>query len=86
MAARLLAWLHEEVKTQLDLGNCWLQDKNEHKARLARPSVRVDKKWDGLYRDNGSCIDIIGPIAPDHQNLLLVLKVRYRRAPFSALR
>ena len=78
MAVSLTAWLHEEVKTQLELGNSWLQEKNKSKANLDRPSIAVDRKWTGIYHDNGSCIDIVGPIGLD-QTQVLVLKVRYYR-------
>lgn len=74
MALRLSAWLHNEFKTQLELGNNWLEDQNRRKAECARPSAIVDKQWQGLYHDNGSCLDIVGPISA-HQVRVLVLQV-----------
>lgn len=78
MAASLPIWIHDEVTTQLELGNSWLQEKNRAKANFARPSTSVDKKWAGIYHDNGSCIDVVGPIFLDRIRAeVLVLKVRY---------
>ncbi|KAF9698836.1 hypothetical protein EKO04_003158 [Ascochyta lentis] len=72
MAVSPTAWLHEEVKTQLELGNAWLADKNRANAALARPSTIVDTRWEGIYHDNGSCIDIVGPISAHHVHLLVL--------------
>lgn len=74
MALSLSAWLHDEVETQLRLGHSWLEEKNKSKAKHDKPSAIVDKKWEGIYHDNGSCIEIVGPLSTG-QAQLLVLKV-----------
>ena len=74
MALSLSAWLHDEVETQLKLGHSWLEEKNKSKAKHDTPSAIVDKKWEGIYHDNGSCIEIVGPLSTG-QAQLLVLKV-----------
>ncbi|KAJ4308610.1 hypothetical protein N0V94_009283 [Neodidymelliopsis sp. IMI 364377] len=71
MAPRLSSWLHEEFATQLGLGNCWLDDKNRLKAKAVQPSPTLDRKWDRLYHDNGSCLEIFGPLTADHICLLV---------------
>lgn len=78
-ADNLEHWLHGAVKTQLDLAHSWLEEQHKLKAEAHRPraSAPVDTKWDGIYHDNGSCIDIIGPLPSAHaQEQVLVLQVR----------
>lgn len=75
MALTLQPWLHQDVVDQLALGHNWLEQELEAKAASATPSTHADKKWERLYRDNGSCIDIIVPFCPEHAHVL-VLKVR----------
>lgn len=74
MDLTLQPWLHQDVKDQLDLGHSWLDDKLKAKAKSAKSSTALDKKWESLYRDNGSCIDIIVPFCPEQAHVL-VLKV-----------
>jgi hypothetical protein len=75
MAPTLQPWLHQDVKDQLDLGHSWFAEKLKAKAKSAKPSTAIDKKWEGLYHDNGSCIDIIVPFCSEQAHVL-VLKVR----------
>jgi len=78
-ADSLKHWLHGAVKTQLDLGHSWLEEQHQLKAEAhrARPSTAIDTKWDGIYHNNGSCIDIIGPLPSAHApEQVLVLQVR----------
>ena len=77
MALSLSVWLHDEVKTQLDLGHSWLGDKNRLKATLDKPSAYVDRKWEGLYHDNGSCIDIVGPLSSGQAQVLVLQASQY---------
>ncbi|KAF1366120.1 hypothetical protein EJ07DRAFT_170891 [Lizonia empirigonia] len=78
MAHGLTAWLHHDIKFQLELGARWLEDKNTAKARLDTPSATaVDSKWIGIYHDNGSCLEIVRPLALDDARVL-VLGVRDR--------
>ncbi|KAJ4366627.1 hypothetical protein N0V95_000128 [Ascochyta clinopodiicola] len=77
MAVSPTAWLHEEVKTQLELGDSWLADKNKANAALDGPSITADSRWKGIYHDNGSCIEIFGPISAQLLHLL-VLKLLHR--------
>lgn len=74
MAPTLQPWLHQEVKDQLDLGHSWFAEKLKAKATLAKPSTAIDQNWEGLYHDNGSCIDIIVPFCSEQAHVL-VLKV-----------
>lgn len=69
------AWLHDQVHSQLALGHSWLEESLKAKAAPAKPSAAVDRKWAGIYHDNGSCIDISGPLSPLDATLL-VLQVR----------
>lgn len=68
-------WLHRDVRDQLDLGHSWLEAKNKAKAASSRPSLDTERKWAGLYHDNGSCIDIIVPFVSSGHARVLVLKV-----------
>jgi hypothetical protein len=77
MALTLRPWLHQDVKDQLQLGHSWLAEKTNAKAKLTKPSASVDKKWEGLYHDNGSCLDVIVPFCPEQAHVF-VLKVRCR--------
>jgi hypothetical protein len=74
MAYRLNGWLEETIQSQLLLGNQWLQDKHEQKKSGVKSEF--NRLWKGLYHDNGSCLDIINDIHPEHDSspgaLLLV--------------
>lgn len=74
MALILQPWLHQDVKDQLHLGHSWFAEKLKAKANSAKSSTAIDKKWDGLYHDNGSSIDIIVPFCSEQAHVL-VLKV-----------
>lgn len=79
----LAPWLYDQVQTHLALGHSWLEEKLKAKAlsRSGTQSATVDRKWQGIYHDNGSCIDIIGPLSPlDGSGRVLVLQVRSLRA------
>ena len=80
----LTPWLHDKVQTHLALGHSWLEEKLKAKAlsRSGTQSATVDRKWQGIYYDNGSCIDIIGPLGPlsPLDGRVLVLQVRGLRA------
>lgn len=81
----LTPWLYDQVQTHLALGHSWLEEKLKAKAlslsRSGTQSATVDRKWQGIYHDNGSCIDIIGPLSPlDGSGRVLVLQVRSLRA------
>ncbi|KAF3045419.1 hypothetical protein E8E12_001844 [Didymella heteroderae] len=60
-----------EIKDQLDLGHSWFADRLEAKAQLAKTSTASDKKWKGIYHDNGLCIDIIVPFCAEHALVLV---------------
>lgn len=79
MSACLTPWLHDHVQTHLALGHSWLEEKFRAKALSGRQSATVDRRWQGIYHDNGSRIDIIGPLSPFHGKVL-VLQVRGLRA------
>ncbi|KAF3004267.1 hypothetical protein E8E13_008215 [Curvularia kusanoi] len=64
MSANLTPWLHDTIQTQLSLGQNWQEERLRAKASSSKPSATVDRKWEGIYHDNGSCIDIIGPLSP----------------------
>jgi hypothetical protein len=81
MALSLRVWLHDEVKTQLALAHSWFEDKNKLKAELDRPAARVDRKWEGLYHDNGSCIDIVGPLSSGPAQVLVLQASQYYQFP-----
>ena len=81
MAVSPTAWLHDQVKTQLDLGHSWLQHKNRQKAHFDRPSTAIDRKWEGIYHDNGSCIDIIGPCSCEPVQVFVLQVSDNRRFP-----
>ncbi|KAJ4384213.1 hypothetical protein N0V86_001060 [Didymella sp. IMI 355093] len=72
MALTLRPWLHQDVQDQLRLGHSWLVEKTKAKAKLTKPSASVDKKWEGLYHDNGSCLDIIVPFCPEQAHVLVL--------------
>ncbi|KAG9200773.1 hypothetical protein G6514_006629 [Epicoccum nigrum] len=71
-------WLHDQIQTHLALGHSWLEEKLKAKAKASsgRQLATVDSKWQGIYHDNGSCIDIIGPLSPlsPPQGKVLVLQ------------
>ncbi|KAF3034641.1 hypothetical protein E8E11_003283 [Didymella keratinophila] len=72
MALTLQPWLHQDVKDQLDLGHSWFDEKLKAKAKSAKPSTSIDKKWEGLYHDNGSCIDIVVPFCSEQAHVLVL--------------
>ena len=80
----LAPWLYDQVQTHLALGQSWREEKLKAKAltRSGTQSATVDRKWQGIYHDNGSCIDIIGPLSP-LDGRVLVLQVRCLRAAAS---
>ncbi|KAH7405983.1 hypothetical protein DE146DRAFT_609392 [Phaeosphaeria sp. MPI-PUGE-AT-0046c] len=78
MAVRLTAWLEEICATQLLLGNHWLNDKNRTRDDYRQTGVRVDpeREWEGLYHDNGSCLDITNDIPQGRDCYLTIIKAR----------
>lgn len=78
----LTPWLHDQVLTHLALGHSWLEEKLKAKALASsrsgkcKQSATVDCKWQGIYHDNGSCIDIFGPLSL-LDGKVLVLQVRF---------
>lgn len=68
MSVRLNSWLEDTFATQLLLGQFWLEQGLIQKERgIVRES---EQAWKELYRDNGSCLDIINTVDPD-QNIYL---------------
>lgn len=86
MSAGLAPWLHDQVQTHLALGHSWLEEKLKAKALAlassGKQSASFNRKWQGIYHDNGSCIDIVGPLSPLDARVL-VLQVRGLRAAAS---
>lgn len=74
MAVRLNAWLAETFEWQLVLANHWLQEK--HVKKKSGIKTEYDRAWEGLYHDNGSCLEIINSIHPERNSTLQVLEVR----------
>jgi hypothetical protein len=69
-------WLEETLKSRLLLGNCWLQDKHEKK-KLGNKG-ELDRVWEGIYHDNGSCLDIISYFHPEHNSALQIVQACHR--------
>jgi hypothetical protein len=80
MALRLNGWLEDTFESQLLLGNQWLRDKHEQKQSGVKREL--DRSWAGIYHDNGSCLDIINEIHPEHNTTLLVVQACHMRAHF----
>lgn len=74
MAVQLKAWLADTFEWQLVLGNHWLHERHEKKKLGVKPER--DRTWEGLYHDNGSCLDIANYIHPEVDSPLHVLQVR----------
>jgi len=74
MAVCLNAWLEETFQSQLLLGSHWLRQRYETKASGVH--IKLDRDWEGVYHDNGSCLDIINHIHPEHNTTLQVLQAR----------
>lgn len=74
MAVTLRPWLHDQIHSQLVLGHNWLEGKNNTKPASGKLSAHVDRKYEGLYHDNGSCVDIVGPLplSPIHTTVLVL--------------
>ncbi|PWO26106.1 sterol carrier protein [Pyrenophora tritici-repentis] len=68
------AWLEETIQAQLLLGSHWLRQRYEQKASGVR--FKLDRDWEGVYHDNGSCLDIIDHIDPESNSTLQVLQAR----------
>lgn len=81
MAIRLTGWLEDTFTTELLLGNSWLQQKHAAKEQGLPPDP--DSRWAGLYRDNGSSLDILNHIHPERNSNLQLLQARlsYTAAP-----
>jgi hypothetical protein len=80
MAIRLTAWLEEICATHLLLGNHWLADRVRVRVRDEHRQTGVkldpDRDWEGLYHDNGSCLDITNDTPPGRNCYLTILKAR----------
>lgn len=78
MAIRLTAWLEDICATQLLLGNHWLNDKNRIRDEYRQTGVKLDpeREWEGLYHDNGSCLDITIDTPPGCECYLTILQAR----------
>ncbi|KAF5850825.1 hypothetical protein GGP41_010452 [Bipolaris sorokiniana] len=74
MAVQLNAWLADTFEWQLVLGNHWLHERHEKKKSGVKTGR--DRAWEGLYHDNGSCLDIANYIHPEVDSPLHVLQVR----------
>ncbi|KAJ4373962.1 hypothetical protein N0V83_002701 [Neocucurbitaria cava] len=70
MDIQLSSWLERTFEEQLLLGNSWLQEKN--KTKESRVKSKFDRNWEGLYHDNGSCLEIINWIHPERNSSLQV--------------
>lgn len=75
MAVRLDAWLADTLEWQLVLGNHWLQERHEQKKSGVK--TEHDRAWEGLYHDNGSCLEITNDIHSERNSALQVLEVRH---------
>ncbi|KAF1838750.1 hypothetical protein BDW02DRAFT_564610 [Decorospora gaudefroyi] len=73
MDLRLKHWLEDAFEEQILLGHHWLQDKHGKK----RSGVKWEREenWEGVYHDNGSCLDIINDIHPESKSALEVTQV-----------
>ncbi|EUC34980.1 hypothetical protein COCCADRAFT_35434 [Bipolaris zeicola 26-R-13] len=74
MAVQLKAWLADTFEWQLVLGNHWLHERHEKKKLGVKPER--DRAWEGLYHDNGSCLDIANYIHPEVDSPLHVLQTQ----------
>ncbi|KAH7381727.1 hypothetical protein BKA66DRAFT_418916 [Pyrenochaeta sp. MPI-SDFR-AT-0127] len=61
-------WLEETFEEQLLLANNWLQDQRRKKESGVRTTF--DRTWEGLYHDNGSCLDTSNDIHPERNSAL----------------
>ncbi len=73
----LRPWLEETFQVELLLGNNWLQQKN--RTKQAGSKKELDRSWEGLYRDNGSCLDITNTFDSTQKNALRVVQARKHR-------
>lgn len=73
MAPRLNAWLQHHLEGQLLLGHHWFQDKVGKK----EPGIKTEpnRDWQGLYADNGSCLDITNHIHTSQNSVVQVVQV-----------
>jgi hypothetical protein len=71
--SRLKSWLQETFATQLQLGHAWFSEQQRKRCEGIKPDP--DGHWVGLYEDNGSCVDIVNDIHPDHQSTVQVIRV-----------
>ncbi|KAJ5025487.1 hypothetical protein J3E73DRAFT_213554 [Bipolaris maydis] len=74
MAVQLKAWLADTFEWQLVLGNHWLHERHEKKKSGVKTGR--DRAWEGLYHDNGSCLDIANYIHPEVDSPLHVLQTQ----------
>lgn len=74
MAVQLNAWLADTFEWQLVLGNHWLHERHEKKKSGVKTGR--DRAWEGLYHDNGSCLDIANYIHPEVDSPLHVLQTQ----------
>jgi hypothetical protein len=76
MDIRLDAWLgdslEDSLESQLLLGNNWLQE--EHKKKKSAAKSEPDRAREGIYHNNGSGLDIISCIHPEHNSVLQVVQ------------
>jgi hypothetical protein len=72
MAVHLDGWLKDTFQGQLLLGNHWLHEKNQNKASGVKTDF--ERHWQGLYHDNGLCLDIINSIHSDRSSALQVVQ------------
>jgi hypothetical protein len=72
MDTRLNGWLEDTFESQLLLGNRWLRDRHDKKNAGAKTDL--DRNWEGLYHDNGSCLDITNHIHPERNTALQVIQ------------
>ncbi|KNG44208.1 telomerase holoenzyme est3 subunit [Stemphylium lycopersici] len=79
MALRLDGWLEETFESQLLLGNHWLQQRHERKKSGVKGER--DRDWEGLYHDNGSCLDITNCIHPERNSALRILQAYCPKRP-----
>jgi hypothetical protein len=79
MDSALSAWLEDIFDAQLLVGIDWLRRSIQSK----RSGIKPDPGWQGLYQDNGSCLEIITNDAEDR--VLQVIKVRSNRYILSPL-
>lgn len=70
----LRPWLADTFRVELLLGNNWLQQKN--RAKQAGSTKELHRAWEGLYRDNGSCLDITNTLDSTQKNALRVVQAR----------